>query len=181
MTTQESFRLIVTYSKQGPARFISFNYLPKIIERAFRRTSLPVLFSSGFTPRIRISFGSALPVGFEGISESFFITLKEPVNLTGIKEELNSLLPPGISILSVKHDEFGKKSPEQSLYYSFTIQGFQRAPENFPDGWEVLFRSQEKIVLQTDISRHPQKMLFDLFGTEAIITRTPASHLTLGE
>src|SRR5688572_20982208 len=61
--------LRVRYAKLGKVRFTSHRDTARIWERALRRARIPVVSTSGFTPRPRVSFGLALPTGAESIAE----------------------------------------------------------------------------------------------------------------
>ena len=66
-------RLRVRFSKTGKIRFISHRDVARVIERAVRKVGLPVAYSEGFSPRMKLSFGLALPTGYE--SEAEFVEL----------------------------------------------------------------------------------------------------------
>jgi radical SAM-linked protein len=61
--------LRVRYAKLGKVRFTSHRDTARIWERALRRARIPVVTTSGFTPRPRVSFGLALPTAAESIAE----------------------------------------------------------------------------------------------------------------
>ena len=56
-------RLRVRFAKRGRLRFASHLDVARAIERAARRTGLPVAFSAGFTPHPKISYLGAAPTG----------------------------------------------------------------------------------------------------------------------
>ncbi len=62
-------RLRVRFSKTGKIRFIGHRDVARVAERAVRRVGLPVAYSEGFSPRMRMSFGLALPTGYESDGE----------------------------------------------------------------------------------------------------------------
>ena len=62
-------RLRVRFSKTGKIRFIGHRDVARVVERAVRRLGLPVAYSEGFSPRMRMSFGLALPTGYESDGE----------------------------------------------------------------------------------------------------------------
>lgn len=71
----EHFHLRVCFRKAGRLRYLSHLEVAHACERAARRARLPYAVSAGFTPRMRISFGPALPVGTAGEREYFDLTL----------------------------------------------------------------------------------------------------------
>ncbi|WP_420609787.1 TIGR03936 family radical SAM-associated protein [Candidatus Poriferisodalis sp.] len=68
-----SLRLRVRFSKVGKIRFIGHRDVARVTERAVRKVGLPVAYSQGFSPRMKLSFGLALPTGYE--SEAEFVEL----------------------------------------------------------------------------------------------------------
>ena len=60
-----------TFSKCGPARFLSHLELSRCIARTLRRAHLPLKYSQGYHPLPRIVFHDALPVGMESLKEVF--------------------------------------------------------------------------------------------------------------
>ena len=65
----DGFRLRVRFQKVGRLRYLSHLEVIRACERAVRRSRLPYAVSQGFTPRMRASFGPALPVGTAGERE----------------------------------------------------------------------------------------------------------------
>ena len=57
------FRLRVTYRKAGRLSMLSHLEVTHALERAVRRSGLPFALTQGFSPHMKLSFGSALPVG----------------------------------------------------------------------------------------------------------------------
>lgn len=71
----EGFHLRVCFRKSGRLRHLSHLEVSRACERAARRAALPYAVSQGFTPRMRIAFGPALPVGTAGEREYYDVTL----------------------------------------------------------------------------------------------------------
>jgi radical SAM-linked protein len=91
----------LTISKKGKAKFISHLDLYRTLERALRRSLLPISFTEGYNPHPKISFLTALELGATSDCEKAIITLKEPLPSRQIKERLNRFLPNGIRIEDV--------------------------------------------------------------------------------
>ncbi|MBC8499454.1 MAG: DUF2344 domain-containing protein [Candidatus Atribacteria bacterium] len=92
----------VKYCKNGPIAYISHLNLAQVFTRALRRANIPVVISSGFNPRFKISFGPPLPLGISSISEYLDIKLKEEIKAEELVDRLNRALPQGLKILRVK-------------------------------------------------------------------------------
>ncbi len=80
--------LRVRYTKLGKIRFIGHRDVARIWERSLRKASIPVLYSQGFSPHPRISFGLALPTGFESEAEYVDIYLGEDFFMDGFDERI---------------------------------------------------------------------------------------------
>jgi len=92
----------IKYCKDGPIAYISHLNLAQVFTRALRRANIPVVISSGFNPRFRISFGPPLPLGISSTSEYLDIRLKEEIKVEELTERLNLVLPQGLKILQAK-------------------------------------------------------------------------------
>jgi radical SAM family uncharacterized protein/radical SAM-linked protein len=91
-------RVRVRFSKTGDLRYLSHRELMTAIIRAVRRTEIPVAYSQGFHPSPRVSFGPPLNVGMSGKREYFDMELRPGFGINEMKEDLNRLLPEGLSI-----------------------------------------------------------------------------------
>ena len=90
-----------TFSKTGDARFLSHRQLMDTLERVVRAATIPVRYTEGFNPHIRLSMGPALALGHEGEAEIFDVDCTAPVHGQHV-EKANSLLPDGVEILDAK-------------------------------------------------------------------------------
>lgn len=59
------------YAKRGLLRYTGHLDTVRNIEYLIRRSGVPVLYSGGFTPRMRLSFSPPLPLGVESSAEYF--------------------------------------------------------------------------------------------------------------
>jgi hypothetical protein len=69
-------RLRIRFAKLGKIRWTSHRDLARMWERAFRRVQLPLAYSEGFSPRPKVSFGLALPTGYESVAEFLDVELE---------------------------------------------------------------------------------------------------------
>ncbi len=93
-------KLRVKFSKTGTMRYLSHQELMTSILRAMRRAGIQLTYSTGFHPHPKVSFGPALAVGVEGISEYFDMELIDFKSSSDTLKKLNSALPAGIKALS---------------------------------------------------------------------------------
>ena len=90
------FRYRFRYEKTGRERFLSHIETMNVIQRALRRSKLPLNFTEGFHQHPRMSAGPSLAVGMEGVREFFdveFLGTAVP-----LPENLNPFLPAGVRI-----------------------------------------------------------------------------------
>lgn len=70
-----------------------------ILERALRRTNLPLYYTQGFNPHVKISFLTGLKLGSEGvISVRLYFT--QTITFAQLYQELKPQLPDGLTLLT---------------------------------------------------------------------------------
>ena len=99
-------RVRIRFTKLGKVRWTSHRDVARMWERAFRRVQLPLAYSQGFTPRPRLSFGLALPTGYESLAEYLDVEVTEDalgplVELDALGAELSAALPQGVETARV--------------------------------------------------------------------------------
>lgn len=104
-----SHRIRLSFTKTGPARYLSHLETVRMFIRALRRVGLDLVHSGGFHPMPKISFLCALPVGTESLCESFTIETYDPVDEEMLIQKLNRELPQGIEITGSELMEEGAK------------------------------------------------------------------------
>ncbi len=92
-------RIRMKYSKTGRLRFLSHLDFMTMVHRAAVRSGTPIMYSQGFNPHPRISFGPALPVGIESDSEFFDMETSPFADPAEIARALNNTLPKDVRIL----------------------------------------------------------------------------------
>lgn len=91
-------RLRLTFSKNGPTRFIGHLDLARTMERALNRAKIPVAYSQGFNRRPKIQFATALPLGYTSEAELADIWLLERLDPAGVLSQLMSRMAPGLIV-----------------------------------------------------------------------------------
>lgn len=110
-------KLRLRFAKVGKIRWTSHRDLARMWERAFRRIDLPLAYSEGFSPRPRVSFGLALPTGYESVAEYLDVELTglDEVDLTTITDRLSAALPVGVDATAVTVLEPGTPSLQEDV------------------------------------------------------------------
>lgn len=93
-------KYLFTFQKTETVRWLGHLDILRTFERAIRRAGLPIAFSTGFNPRERIAFASALSTGVTGAAEPAVLELTGPVAPDEIARLLNASLPPAIQVSS---------------------------------------------------------------------------------
>ena len=93
-------RIRLTLTKRGRWRHLSHIDFMLALRRALRRAGWPLVYSRGFHPKPKISFGPACPVGVESNAELADVSVAGPVDLEDLLAGLRSSLPPGMDLLS---------------------------------------------------------------------------------
>ena len=93
-------RIRLRFSKLGKVRWTSHRDVARMWERAFRRISLPLAYTQGFSPRPKVSFGLALSTGHESVAEYLDVELAPgaAVDATTLPATLTPALPVGIDV-----------------------------------------------------------------------------------
>jgi radical SAM-linked protein len=95
-------RLLIKYAKTGDAALLSHRETMRILERALRRSDIPLVFSAGFNPRPRMSFAPALPLGVAADAEYMEVSVENQVDSSEARERINVALPEGLKVSEVQ-------------------------------------------------------------------------------
>ena len=93
--------LRVRYAKRGRARFTSHRDFGRAFERALRRATVPMAYTSGFSPHPRISYPNASPTGAASEAEYLEIGLAVACDPDKVRDALDAALPPGLDVVEV--------------------------------------------------------------------------------
>lgn len=96
-------KLRLKITKEHPIRFVSHLDFAGTLERVVRRAKLPVAYSEGFNPHMKISFASALAVGVTSEAEYLDVELTEQPDIAWLKSQLVPQLPVGIELKEAKY------------------------------------------------------------------------------
>lgn len=133
----------VFYHKMSRAKYISHLDITRLMQRALKRSGLPVWYTEGFNPHIYLTFALPLSLGYESKSETMDMRLMTAVPFDEVKDRMNSSLPADIRVIKV---DFQKNKPEviKTALYDVTIQSKNISGDILKDCLEN-FMSQEKI------------------------------------
>lgn len=92
-------RVRLRYARRGAARFTSHRDFGRILERALRRASIPMAYSSGFSPHPRISYANSAPTSAASEAEYVELALSAECDPLKILAALNAVMPQGFVLL----------------------------------------------------------------------------------
>ncbi len=118
-------RLRIQFAKTGSMALLSHLDLMRLLERALRRSGLPISFTGGFHPLPRVQIALALPLGAEADGEWMDMEFTEALDPLQLQQGLQPLLPPGITLLSVAEVPVSSPSLSQEIraaVWSFDVE-----------------------------------------------------------
>ena len=102
------------FEKTGSAVWMSHLDLMRLMQRAFKRSGLPLTHTHGFNPRPSVSIALPLSVGVESVCELLDFDLEgELPPMETIQTRLNAALVPGVAVRQVYMD--GRKIRDLAL------------------------------------------------------------------
>jgi radical SAM-linked protein len=94
------FSLNVVYGKNQDMIFFSQLDILHVFERALRRAGLPLYYTQGYKPHVKMSFKTALKLGVVGEEEVKFYFTK-PITSSELFSRLMPQLPQGMTIRAI--------------------------------------------------------------------------------
>ena len=94
--------MLIQFHKDDIVRHLGLLDLQRTMQRALRRTGLPVRYSNGFNPHMVMSFASALSSGIPGDAELVDVSLCGEVTEEQCLTAMNRVLPPSLSVSRVR-------------------------------------------------------------------------------
>lgn len=153
MADPNLFRLRVEYCKQGRLALLSHLEIARALERAVRRADLPFAVSQGFSPHMKIAFGSALPVGVGSTCEIFDLQMTRYV---APEKALAALQDASVADLMPHAARYiGPRDAAASVAYPVAAYRAQlsREPEGglpVPEQVHVVRKKKEKTLVVAD-------------------------------
>ncbi len=141
-------KLRLKITKGGEIRYVSHLDFAGTIERAVRRAKLPVAYSEGFNPHMKLAFASALAVGVTSEAEYLDLELNEEMAVADVSARLTPQLPAGIELKSAKY--MGQRS--QALMAIVNLATYDIIVPLLPDGeLDAALRSIEQFNNEVEV------------------------------
>lgn len=137
------YRYRVRYEKRGKMKFLSHLDLGRAIIRSLRRAGVPLAYSKGFSPKPRISFGPALPLGIESSAEYFDLHTTSYLEEERFLREAGPFFPEGLSVTKLKTIPRKAPSLSEALNLALYTVRLEEPLEGSPlwdwlEGWEKI-------------------------------------------
>lgn len=117
-------RLRLAVKKEGALQFLSHLDFARCVRYVIIRARLPILYSEGFNPHMKLSFTSALGVGVGADVEYLDMELAELVPVADVIERMNAVSPDGFSVQDGKYvDAKAPKLMAVANYAVYDIKG----------------------------------------------------------
>ena len=143
--------------KKGEAtKYVGHLDFGRAIERALRRAKLPIAYSVGFNPHMRLSFGPALGVGIASEAEYVDVEVTEPIEASVFGQRLSEKLPPDLALVAAQSvNSNASLAAELNLAAYRVVVALQPTPENTVAANEAVaaFRRAESV---TYVRRSPK-------------------------
>lgn len=157
----EKINLRAVFEKSGRAVFISHLDLLRTMQRAIKRSGIPVWYSQGFNPHIYLNFPLALSLGVTSKTEFMDFAVTEECDNNAIVERLNSVMPEGLHIISIGEPIYANKEigfaeyniefcSDQTAEYMLKVLNNMMSIDTI----EIDKRSKSKGTVKIDIKPH---------------------------
>ena len=182
--------MLLEFCKGDTIRHLGLLDLQRTMQRALRRSGLPVAYSNGFNPHILMSFASALSSGIPGDAELVDVTLSEDREagecLAAMKRALPPVMQPSrVRLVDDRFPKLGRLLTHAG--YRFTVSGSDGG--RLVDGLEAFLNQTEIMAVRKSKSAetlvHIRPMVLRLEGRktesgaviDAIVSFTEAATL----
>ena len=142
--------VLLTFAIDGDLRFISHRDTVRMLTRALVRSGLPIAYSQGFNPHIKMALLLPRPVGLATDGDLAVVHLREPRDPNLIASQLRAELPEGACILGVQPLEDGRRPELASVTYELELGAEAGVPlpsiiRNFLDSNSVVIQRQDRL------------------------------------
>jgi radical SAM-linked protein len=110
-------RIRIVFGKRGRLRFLGQLDIGRTLERALRRSGLPVRFTEGYNPRVRMSFPCASPTAMASSCEIVEIQVLAPAGAEEVRGRLAAALPPGLPVFRAEEVPEGERLRLEAAAY----------------------------------------------------------------
>lgn len=143
-------RLRLAVKKDGALQFLSHLDFASAVRYVIIRSRLPIAYSEGFNPHMKLAFASALGVGVAADEEYMDMLLTAKIPVKDVIRRMNATAPHGFVVVDGAYvDEKGPKLMALANYAIYDLMGpvkdgadtaaVERALQGFNDAQTVLY------------------------------------------
>ncbi len=159
-------KMIVVFEKAPRLRHIGHLDLMRAMQRALRRSGLPLCYSQGFNPHILLSFAAPLSVGMPGRREIMEVPIAEDMTADAFLQKLRAALPPELPCLSARPVDDRHPAPMALLAAAMYEARLESVPDGLGDAVQRFLAQREiPAVRKTKTGLKPcdiRPMIYDL-------------------
>lgn len=145
-SASQKYRIKLT--KTGILRYFSHLDWQNTFLKALSRSGLKVAFSQGFNPAMKVSLGVALPLFVQSDCELVDIELNEAIEIDELQLKLETVLPKGCEMVSIKRLEKGALAIDNTVQWAeYEIKPFGEDVHNF----ETLMYNMKEVLSSEEI------------------------------
>lgn len=120
--------MLVVFEKKERLRHVGHLDLMRAMQRALRRSGVPIAFSQGFNPHLLLTFAAPLSVGMAGKREVMEVPLSAEISEEEFKQKLRAALPSELPCVAVRAVDDRHPAPMALLQAaSYRIQLYENA------------------------------------------------------
>ena len=114
-------RMMLLYKKDKTLRHVGHLDLLRTMQRAFRRSGLPMAYSKGFNPHMKTSFGFPLSLGNESLGEYFDLEINEKIEVNDFINRMNNVLPKEMQILASEYSDDTESIMSRCFFVEYIV------------------------------------------------------------
>jgi radical SAM-linked protein len=177
-TKPQAHQVALWFSLQGDLKYLSHRDTLRLWQRALTRAYIPVKYSQGFNPHMRICLPLPRNVGIDSEKELLMVNLENPVTDPEFPQTLQNQLPPGITLTSSHHIS-GKISPHpQWVRYRITLAPHTDTAQ-LQQRINLILNAPSWPLTRSAHGRHPRRTIDLRAGLRELSLQLPQLHYTL--
>lgn len=119
-----SYDYIIVYHKTDNLTYLGHLDFQHLWERLFRAIKLPIRYSEGFHPVMKLNLIQPLGIGVTGMHEYLHVSLVAPISVASVMDSLVSRVPSGLTIVKIVPTKYNAKwfhRHKASVLYDLTL------------------------------------------------------------
>lgn len=115
-------KILLKHNKLYPVSFMAHLDVLRAVTRIIRRAALPVAFSQGYSPHMKLFFNQPLPLAVESRAEYLSVELEEDISPEEFLRRYNGEAPVGMEAVSATESDVNPASETDSALYFAKIR-----------------------------------------------------------